>query len=252
MVKQLNNLMTERLKQRAVAYPYILLSMAKTELIWRERTSELEAIASVWTCNASEMTSRTVLADPCISIILVKSVDSAEVILRGPETKPRDEIITPGYTWTAIRLQPGVQIKGFPAEQFTDNFLTLPTDNGGRFQFEEATLQFPSFNSAEELVEQMQSLGLVSGETLDSKENPKQGLSSKSYSRLVKRTTGLSPYKLQQLQRIHEALSLIKQGVPATTVAADLGFVDQAHLTRAAKQFLGHTPKELLHLPQKP
>jgi|GEM_PF-2206397 len=37
--------------------------MNKTELVWRERTSELDCIASVWTCNASEVTSRTVLAD---------------------------------------------------------------------------------------------------------------------------------------------------------------------------------------------
>lgn len=226
--------------------------MNKTELVWRERTSELEPIASVWTCNASEITSRTVLADPCISIILVRSASGSEVLLRGPRTKPRSEILIPGYTWTAIRLQPGVQLKNFSAEQLFDSSQALPTDNDARFQFEGATLQFPSFRNAEQLIEQMQSLGLINGEAMDSKECPRQGLSSKSYSRLVKRTTGLSPHKLRQLQRIHEALRLLKQGVPATTVAVDLGFVDQAHLTRAAKQFLGHTPKELLNLPQKP
>lgn len=226
--------------------------MHKTELVWRERTSELEAIASVWTCNASEITSRTVLADPCISIIFVKGTDSGEVLLRGPETKPRGEVLLPGYTWTAIRLQPGIQIKKFPAQQFTDSSRTLSAASDARFQFEGATLQFPSFNNAEQLIEQMQNLGLISGEALNSQESPRQGISSKSYSRLVKRTTGLSPHKLRQLQRIHQALQLLKQGVPATTVAADLGFVDQAHLTRAAKQFLGHTPKELLNLPQKP
>ncbi len=226
--------------------------MNKTELVWKERTSALEFIASVWTCNASEITSRTVLADPCTSIILVKSTDSSEILLRGPETKPRDEILMPGYTWTAIRLQPGVRLKNFSAEQFTDSFLTVPVGGNAQFQYEGVALPLPSFNNAEQLVEQMQALGLISGQVVDSKERPRQGLSSKSYSRLVKRTTGLSPYKLHQLQRIHEALQLLKQGAPATNVAADLGFVDQAHLTRAAKQFLGHTPKELLNLPQKP
>ncbi|HYG83909.1 MAG TPA: helix-turn-helix domain-containing protein [Verrucomicrobiae bacterium] len=226
--------------------------MNSTTLIWRERTTELEAIASVWTCNASEITSRTVLADPCISIILVKSADSTEVILRGPETKPRGEVLLPGYTWTAIRLQPGVVLRNFPAEQFTDSFLTLPADNEARFLFEGMWLQFPDFRHAEQLVMQMQNLGLISGKPLSSEKIPLQGMSSKSYSRLVKRTTGLSPYKLRQLQRIHQALQLLKQGVPAAAVAADLGFVDQAHLVRAAKQFLGHTPKELLHLPQSP
>lgn len=226
--------------------------MNKAELVWRERTSELELIASVWTCNASEITSRTVLADPCISLILVRGADKSEVLLRGPRTKPGSETLIPDYTWMAIRLQPGVQLKNFPAEQLIDSSRVLPTDGDARFQVDGVTLQFPSFRNAEQLVERMQSLGIVSGKAVDSQESPRQGLSSKSYSRLVKRSTGLSPYKLRQLQRIHEALRLLKQGVPATTVAAELGFVDQAHLTRAAKQFLGHTPKELLNLPQKP
>jgi len=226
--------------------------MNDTELVWRERTSKVAAIASVWTCNASEVTARTVLADPCISIILVQGADSTEVLLRGPETKPRDEMLIPGYTWTAIRLQPGIRLKNFRAQALADSFRTLPSSSDAQFTFEGVTLQFPSFDNAELLIEQMQTHGLISGRAIDTAENPRQGLSSKSYSRLVKRNTGLSPYKLHQLQRIHQALRLIKQGVPATTVAADLGFVDQAHLNRAAKQFLGHTPKELFDLPQDP
>ena len=98
----------------------------------------------------------------------------------------------------------------------------------------------------------MYGLGHISGKVLDSQELAGQGMSSKSYSRFVKRNTGLSPYKLHQLQRMSEALRLLRQGMPAATVATELGFTDQAHLTRAAKQFLGHTPKELLQWPYKP
>lgn len=226
--------------------------MNKTELSWRERTSELESIASVWTGNASEVTPRTVLADPCSSIILVKSKTSAEVVIRGPETKPRSEILLPGYTWTGIRLQPGVQLKNFPTQQLTNSFRILPASVNGRFQFEETWLQFPDFNSAEQLIEQMYDLGYISGKVLKAQEFPKQGMSSKSYSRFVKRNTGLSPYKLHQLQRMAEAFRLLRQGMPAATVASELGFADQAHLARAAKRFLGHTPKELLRWPHKP
>jgi len=226
--------------------------MNQSELMWRERTSDAEVIASVWTCTVAEETSRTVLADPCTSIIHVQSAHSSEVILRGPETKPRHEVLLPGYTWTAIRLQPGVRLKHYPVEQLTDRFLILPSDTDARFQFEGTWLQFPDFTHAELLIEQMRDAGFISGRALDGQAFPTQGISSKSYSRLVKRSTGLSPYKLQQLQRIHEALHLLKHGMPATDVAFELGFVDQAHLSRAAKQFLGHTPKELLGLPQKP
>lgn len=217
--------------------------MDKTELSWRERASALESIASVWTGTASEITSRTVLADPCISIILVKSDESAEVILRGPETKPRSDTLLPGYTWTGIRLQPGIRLKNFPTHQYTNGFRTLPADSKGRFRFEGTLLQFPGFENVEQLIERMYDLGYISGEVMHSQALSKQGMSSKSYARLVKRTTGLSPYKLHQLQRISEALRLLRQGMPAASVATELGFADQAHLTRAAKQFLGTPPK---------
>jgi hypothetical protein len=193
-----------------------------------------------------------VLADPCISIILVKSNSSTEVIIRGPETKPREELYMPGYTWIGIRLRPGVQLKNFPNQHFTDSFRMLPADSNGRFQFEGTLLQFPDFNNAEQLIEQMHDLGYISGKVINSQEFPKQGMSSKSYYRFIKRSTGLSPYKLHQLQRMAEAFHLLRQGVPPATVAAELGFADQAHLHRAVKQFLGHTPKELLRWPHKP
>jgi hypothetical protein len=226
--------------------------MNKPALIWRHRTSELDLIDSVWSGTASEITPRTVLADPCISIILVKSNSSAEVIIRGPETKPREELYMPGYTWIGIRLRPGVQLKNFPNQHFTDSFRMLPADSNGRFQFEGTLLQFPDFNNAEQLIEQMHDLGYISGKVINSQEFPKQGMSSKSYYRFIKRSTGLSPYKLHQLQRMAEAFHLLRQGVPPATVAAELGFADQAHLHRAVKQFLGHTPKELLRWPHKP
>lgn len=226
--------------------------MDSTNLYWKERSSELAAIDSVWTGIASEVTPRTVLADPCSSIILVKGSDSAEVIIRGPETKPRGDILLPGYTWIGIRLKPGVQLKGFPAQQFTDKFRSLPADISGNFDFEGTQLQFPDFESVEKLIQQMYDLGYLSGTPLNSQVESRHDMSTKSYSRYIKRRTGLSPYKLHQLQRMAEALRLLRQGMPAANVASELGFADQAHLTRAAKQFLGHTPKELLQWPHKP
>ncbi len=228
------------------------MNMSKTELMWRERTSALEYIASVWTCKVAEITSRTVLADPCISIIHVKGTDSSEVRVRGPETKSRRELLVPGYIWTAIRLQPGVLLQDFSTQAYLDDSLLLPTRGDAQFQFGQTWLQFPDFHHAESLVHQMHSLGYIRGQAVDSQAIPRQGISAKSYSRFIKHTTGLSPYKLHQLRRIHEALHFIQQGMPPARVAVELGFVDQAHLNRATKQFLGHTPTELLGLPQKP
>jgi hypothetical protein len=226
--------------------------MSRGELTWRERTSELEMIASVWTCNVLEETTRSVLADPCISIDLVQEGGSSRVVLSGPGTEPCKELLASGYRCTAIRLRPGVVLRGFSAKNFINESLTLPTDADARFWLEGSRLQFPGYDTAEQLISQLQALGYVHYENSNEEDPRSQGMSSRSYARLTKKTTGLSPYKLHQLQRIHQAIRLLKQGAPAATVAVELDFVDQAHLTRAVKQFSGYTPKELRDLPQNP
>jgi methylphosphotriester-DNA--protein-cysteine methyltransferase len=149
-------------------------------------------------------------------------------------------------------LHPGVQLKNFPTQHFTNSFRILPADSNGQFEFEGTLLQFPDYNNAEQLIEQMYDLRYISGKAVEAQELPKQGMSSKGNSRFVKHSTGLSPYKLHQLQRMAEAFRLLRQGMPAAAVASELGFADQAHLHRAVKKFLGHTPKGLLQWPYKP
>lgn len=227
--------------------------MSQAKLEWRERTSASEFVTSVWTCSTAEATRRTVLADPCISIALVKGDGQAEVILSGPSTRPRSEYLPSGYVCTAIRLRPGVVLRGFLAQGVINSSLAVPADAASRFWLAGSELQFPDFQYTELLIDQLQTLGYLSYESsIAQPPRATKTLSARTYFRLVKRTTGLSPYQLQQLQRIHEALKLLKQGVPAATVAAELDFVDQSHLAHASRQFLGHTPKELLDLPQTP
>jgi AraC-like DNA-binding protein len=229
------------------------MSMNEKKLLWMERTSKSDLIASVWSCSALVTKTRTALADPCISIALVSEGESMRVVLRGPETKPRNELLTLGYTCTTIRLQPGVLLQGFSPQNFINSMLALPVDTAGRFWFEGTCLQFPDFDNAELLIDQLYNLGYLSQEILSSGNiRAAKTLTTRSHARLIKRITGLSPYRLYQLQRMHQALRLLKAGMRPTAVALELDFVDQSHLTHASRQFLGHTPKQLLYVPQNP
>lgn len=226
--------------------------MTNVETVWRERPSASELVASVWTCKPTEITPRTVLADPCTSIILVRSNERTKIVLRGPETKPRNEHYMPGTTWIGIRLYPGVKLKNFPAQKYLDCSRPIRANDNGRFLFGGTWFNFPEFNSAEKLIEQMRDLGYVSGNAIDVQGVSVEEMSTKAYSRYIKQNTGLSPYKLHQLQRMTKVFKLIQDGVPLSIIASDEGFADQAHLHRAVRQYLGHTPKELLRWPQKP
>lgn len=217
-------------------------------LLWRERQSDSPLVESVWSASALASMSRTVIADPCISIALIETEATMQVVVMGPKTQPYSAALAPGYVCTTIRLKPGVFFKGLSTQLLTNTSLTFPANQASRFWFEGIHLQFPSFDQAERLVDELYKKDRLEYED----PNNNRMLSFRTYSRHLQRVTGLSPYQLFQLTRMHKALRLLKQGTSAVDVAAELAFVDQSHLIRASKRFLGHTPKHFPSLPQVP
>lgn len=53
---------------------------------------------------------------------------------------------------------------------------------------------------------------------------------------------GLPPHAWQMQVRLARAKALIRNGTSLAEAAADVGFADQAHLTRLFRRFFGHTP----------
>nr|WP_306271069.1 AraC family transcriptional regulator [Ornithinimicrobium sp. HY1793] len=69
------------------------------------------------------------------------------------------------------------------------------------------------------------------------------GLSERALQRLTGRFLGLTPKWLIQRRRLHEATHHLKHGTQTLAdLAANLGYTDQAHLTRDFRRVTGHTP----------
>lgn len=69
------------------------------------------------------------------------------------------------------------------------------------------------------------------------------GLTETRFGAAFKRTTGKTPLQWQLARRIERAQSLVLDGdLSLAAIAIQLGFADQAHLTRAFRQFTGETP----------
>lgn len=68
------------------------------------------------------------------------------------------------------------------------------------------------------------------------------GLSPVRLVRAFKRTHGLPPYAWLNAERLKEARRRLQGGAPVASLAAELGFSDQAHLTRRFKAAFGITP----------
>ncbi len=68
------------------------------------------------------------------------------------------------------------------------------------------------------------------------------GLSAFQLIRAFRAAYGLPPHAFQKLARLRRAEQGLRRGEAIASVAADCGFSDQAHLTRAFKAFRGVTP----------
>lgn len=60
--------------------------------------------------------------------------------------------------------------------------------------------------------------------------------------RLFQRHVGLTPHTYLTQIRIAKSQQLLKLGIPASQVALDVGFADQAHFTKRFKRLTGATP----------
>ncbi|WAL64777.1 AraC family transcriptional regulator [Amycolatopsis cynarae] len=68
-------------------------------------------------------------------------------------------------------------------------------------------------------------------------------------SRAFSRHLGTSLTRYRNRVRVGRALDRLEAGEPnLAALAADLGFADQAHLTRTVREHVGHTPAALRHL----
>jgi len=77
------------------------------------------------------------------------------------------------------------------------------------------------------------------------------GVSPYRLSRGFSRELGMSLTHYRNRVRVSRALERLAAGEPSLGVlAADLGFCDQAHLTRTVRTYLGHTPSALRRLLQ--
>ena len=69
-------------------------------------------------------------------------------------------------------------------------------------------------------------------------------LSPFHFARVFRRATGLPPHAWLQQRRLEQARALLRGGRAPLSVALQLGFADQSHLTRQFKQVYGVGPGE--------
>jgi len=60
--------------------------------------------------------------------------------------------------------------------------------------------------------------------------------------------TGLTPKRIEQIERAQQAAALLEQGVSLLDAVYQIGYADRPYMTRSLKRFLGQTPAQIARL----
>ncbi len=218
--------------------------MSTTERGYWERAGRHWAVAAVWSSVGTAPGEVWVAADGCFDLILRVGNDGrASAFVSAPLAFARLVAIDKGDRHVGIRLRPG----------FGSALVDRPdlARAAGRFTWEcaddlealvassvEAHTRPPNIvadfvaeaNAAAGALRLTRALRVARERELQ---------------RACRRWLGLRPKAFLRITRAWAARDAIGTGRPLAQVAADLGYADQAHLTREARALLGVTPARL-------
>jgi AraC-like DNA-binding protein len=151
-----------------------------------------------------------------------------------------------------IKFKLGTFMPHLTARDFLDLETSLPDASSKSFWLQGSAWQVPDYNNVETFIERLVHHEVL---VLDPIVNAAlQGQMPEMSPRTVRhrflRATGLTQNYIRQFERAQGAKALLQQGVPILDVVNQLGYFDQPHLTRSLRQFIGHTPAQIIRLSQ--
>jgi AraC-like DNA-binding protein len=183
-------------------------------------------------------------------ILSVSPDDESTVFLSGQATEPVSVPYLAGEHSVVISFAAHVYL-ATENEVRTGATIRLLPVTGDRFNLDGIDLPLPTFENAEELIDQMIRAALLKSDDLVAKafSNTPKAASRRSVQQHFKRTTGITQKDFQMIRRAQEAVRRLKRGEAPAAVAADLGYSDQPHMIKSIKKIMGHLPSnlELVH-----
>ena len=185
--------------------------------------------------------------DGCWDIVVMRRAGRTTVLQTGLISRPVLLANEAGDSYLAISFKPGVFAARTPAADMLDRGLVRPLVSARSFAMDSETLEVPSFENAEGLVDRLVRRGVLARDELveSAAAGRPRAISPRSMQRHFLAALGMTPKQLSQIQRACRAVELLGGGMAPATVAAELGYSDQPHLTRSLKAIMGKTPGDL-------
>jgi AraC-like DNA-binding protein len=213
---------------------------------YTEKPSGSRFVDVVWHTHDTSDGTYLASADSCWDMIFITSRGKTTVLLSGPSTKTTPVHYKAGNVNFGIRFKPSSFLTHVPVITMIDVTKPLPMPTPDTFMLGAITFPLPSYETVDAFLHELEKLGLLSDSPIVREALYGKGyaMSKRTLQRHFAKATGLTPYQVKQIARAREAVGMLQRGVSITQVVHELGYADQAHMTRQLKQLTGYTPAQ--------
>jgi hypothetical protein len=211
---------------------------------YEERPSRSRFVDVIWHTHDTSDGTYLAAADACWDMIFIRSVHGNRALLSGPSTQITPVPYRAGNRNVGIRFHRGSFLTHVPTTAMVDTTEPLSMPTAETFLLAEREWPMPTYDTADDFVTELEQLELLSDDAVVNavlKGEP-PSTSIRSVQRHVSQVTGLTLNRIRQIVRAREAAERLRRGESILDVTHDMGYADQAHLTRDLKQLTGFTP----------
>lgn len=221
------------------------------DFVFDFRPSDSPLVTGIWRTQSERPGTFISRAASQWEMVITRYKNKTSFTVRGPETQARVAPVPAEAEFFGIQFKLGTFMPVLPTHQRVNEGLDLPTAARRAFWLHGMAWQFPTFENADTFIARLVREGLlvcdpVVAATLQG--HPNTTLSVRSLQRRFLQATGLTHGTIEQIERAHQAMTLLTQGRSILDTVAQVGYADQPHLTRSLKRFIGQTPAQLLKL----
>jgi hypothetical protein len=185
--------------------------------------------------------------DGCWDLVVRRVEGRIELLQTGLITRPVELAYAAGDEYLSTSFKPGVFMPRLPGKRMIDRGLLHPVPSRRTFWLEQDELELPTFDNAEGLVDRLIRRELIARDEIVEGvvEGRPRAIHPRSVQRHFLESMGMTAKRLEQIRRACRAIELLAEGRQVVDVALELGYSDQAHLTRALKAMMGKTPGQI-------
>jgi hypothetical protein len=180
-------------------------------------------------------------------LVVTKQNGKTTLSIRGPESKASQAPIPENAEFMGIVLKLGAYMPKLPPVNLLDNNSVHLEESSYNAIWLGSAWQIPNYENVDTFISRLVREGLLVYEPLVSAviENKPLDISLRTIQRRFLQATGVTHKTIQQIDRAKEAAKLLEEGRAILDTSYELGYFDQAHLTKSLKHYLGMTPSEI-------